>query len=157
MNFDSSRREVDFMTSQELARLWDWQHRRAALGLAIDLPPGSSSSSGMQQEAAAAAAAAVDDSSSSSSDEEFTPATSVSFDVTSKQNVLEVLNVSGAIEAEKQQQQRQSGVAQQFDEALQSPAAAASAAATPSSHWMFAVEDVTSSQGKMEQEARGRV
>jgi hypothetical protein len=52
---------------QELARLWDWQHRRAALGLTPDLPHSSSSTlphaaaaTADTGSAAAAAAAEVD-------------------------------------------------------------------------------------------------
>jgi hypothetical protein len=44
---------------QELARLWDWQHRRAALGLSPDLPHSSSSSSSMASAAAGAQADAA--------------------------------------------------------------------------------------------------
>jgi hypothetical protein len=51
--------------TQELARLWDWQHRRAALGLSPDIPAAAASAAdaagGQQQQLSMTAATAVED------------------------------------------------------------------------------------------------
>lgn len=51
---------VALLCVQELARLWDWQHRRAALGLPPDLPGSSGSSSGSRASSVSAAGADVE-------------------------------------------------------------------------------------------------
>ncbi|WIA18449.1 hypothetical protein OEZ85_009908 [Tetradesmus obliquus] len=168
---DSCRAVLLKQAQHELARLWDWQHRRVALGLPPDLPHTSSSSSSAMPDAAAAAAAAAEaaaaraaaaaeaeaaaaaaaaelqeadlsgSSSSSGSDDEL--AAALPAEDLAEKSMLEHLQSSGALTA--------ASAAEEFEESLQgsdeaggsSSSRSSSSAPAAGSIWLH-VEDVVS-------------
>lgn len=53
MSHEPTRKQIVERSRQELARLWDWQHRRVAAGLPPDLSAADSATAAMEAEAAA--------------------------------------------------------------------------------------------------------
>ncbi|KAF6262382.1 hypothetical protein COO60DRAFT_651604 [Scenedesmus sp. NREL 46B-D3] len=164
---DNARSALLKQAQHELARLWDWQHRRAALGLSPDLPHSSSSSSSAmpgstpaaadaQSGAAAPAAAAatapdaaaaqlqeagMDGSGGSSSSGGDGVAAGLAQEDLAEKGMLELLQSSGALS--------EATDAQKFEQSLQGSDGAGSSSSNSStgsaagSAWL-PVEDVVS-------------